>query len=146
MYNFYGAENLDVSPITTELNWLRSPYDLYNALSDGLWRRETCAPRMQEEWSEDNKTLGQCSITAFLVQDLFGGEVYGIPREGGHFHCYNVVDGHRFDLTSEQFGDGVRFLIYDDQYPQRREDHFAGFEKKQRYELLRSLVYAYKKE
>lgn len=144
MYEFYGADNCDVSPVTTELEWLRSPYDLYNALSDGIWRKETCAPRMQHEWSEENKTLGQCSITAFLVQDLFGGEVYGIPREGGNFHCYNVVDGKRFDLTSEQFGDEVRFLEYDDQYPQSREDHFSSIEKKERYEQLKALVYAYK--
>lgn len=31
-------------------------------------------------------TLGQCSITAFLAQDIFGGEVYGILRPGGNYY------------------------------------------------------------
>jgi len=60
---------------------------------------------MRDEWTKENITLGQCSITAFLAQDIFGGKVYGVPRPGGTFHCYNEVDRHIFDLTSEQFGD-----------------------------------------
>lgn len=35
---------------------------------------------MQEAWSQDNYSLGQCSITAFLAQDIFGGKVYGLLR------------------------------------------------------------------
>jgi len=46
---------------------------------------------------EANKTLGQCSIMAFLAQDIFGGRVYSIPGEGGNFHCYNVIDNCVFD-------------------------------------------------
>ena len=123
--------------------WLKSAADLYDALSDGLWRVETCAPRLQHFWSSENKTCGQCSITAFLVQDLFGGEVYGIPREGGTFHCYNVIGNARFDLTSEQFGEEAKTLVYDDKYPQKREIHFAKAEKKERYEVLKALVEGY---
>ena len=78
------------------------------------------------------------------MQDLFGGEVYGVPREGGTFHCYNVVDGVRFDLTSEQFGDEAFSLVYDDMHPQSREVHFAKEEKKQRYLVLKALVEGYK--
>ena len=89
-------------------------------------------------------SCGQCSITAFLVQDLFGGEVYGIPREGGTFHCYNVINGARFDLTSEQFGEEAKTLVYDDKYPQKREIHFAKAEKKERYEVLKALVGSYR--
>ncbi len=42
-------------------------------------------------WTPDNKTLGQCSITAFLAQDIFGGKVYGIPLPEGGVHCYNMI-------------------------------------------------------
>lgn len=144
-YKFYGYEAaLSVKPLDGAPSWLGSAVDLYDALSDGLWRRETCAPRMQDRWTPENKTLGQCSITAFLVQDLFGGEVYGIPREGGNFHCYNVIGGARFDLTSEQFGDEAKDLVYDDKYPQKREIHFAKAEKKERYEVLKALVGSYR--
>ena len=55
----------------------------------------------------ENMTLGQCSITAFLAQDIFGGDVYGVLRSGGNYHCYNVIGDCVFDLTSEQFGDEV---------------------------------------
>lgn len=146
-YKFYGHEAASgVKPLDGAPAWLGCATDLYDALSDGLWRKETCAPRLQDKWSLENKTCGQCSITAFLVQDLFGGEVYGIPREGGTFHCYNVVGGVRFDLTSEQFGEEAKSLVYDDKYPQSRETHFAKAEKKERYEVLKSLVGKYKHE
>ncbi len=145
-YKFYGHETAGIpKPIDNRLAWLTSPLDLYDALSDGLWRKETCAPRMQDEWTSENMTLGQCSITAFIVQDLFGGEVYGILRPGGNYHCYNVIGDAKFDLTSEQFGDEAASLVYDDVNLQMREKHFEKEEKKARYEHLKQLVYDYRK-
>ena len=137
-YQFYGWEKADVPALTNDYPGIRTPWDLYNVLSEGIWRAETCAPRLRNGWTEENKTLGQCSITAFLVQDIFGGKVYGIRRPDGNYHCYNVVDGHIFDLTSEQFGDEE--LLYDNNPEQFREVHFAKEEKRLRYELLRRLL------
>lgn len=91
--------------------------------------------RMKKWQSSANKTLGQCSITAFLAQDIFGGEVFGILRPGGNYHCYNVVNDCVFDLTSEQFGDEV--LDYSENPQQFREVHFAKEEKRLRYEYLK---------
>ena len=125
-----------VEPKYSKAGTAREFYDLLS----GIWCRKTCAPRMQDEWSEDNKTLGQCSITAFLVQDIYGGEVYGILRPGGNYHCYNVVDGHVFDLTSEQFGEEAASLEYEGNPVQSREVHFAKEEKRLRYEYLKSKV------
>lgn len=113
--------------------------ELYGELS-GLWCIETCAPRLRPDWSPENRTLGQCSITAFLVQDLLGGEVRGIPLPDGSVHCFNVVGGYAFDLTSEQFGDAV--LDYEDRPLQSREAHFANADKRQRYELLKARLLA----
>lgn len=132
-YNFYGWRGAVVPAKTTGYKGIETPQELYDALKH-VWCEYTCAPRLRNEWSEDNITLGQCSITAFLVQDIFGGEVYGIQRPGGNYHCYNVVDGAVFDLTSEQFGDEV--LSYEDNPIQTREEHFAKEEKRQRYEFL----------
>lgn len=134
-YKFWGADNSMVTPINQEYPGVNSPKELYDALSD-IWCKKTCAPRMQENWSENNKTLGQCSITAFLVQDIFGGKVYGILRSGGNYHCYNVIGDCKFDLTSEQFGNEV--LDYNNNPEQFREIHFAKLEKKERYEYLKS--------
>lgn len=134
-YGFYGAKNAFVKPINSEYEKISSPRELYSILLE-LWCADTCAPRMRDRWSKDNPTLGQCSITAFLVQDIFGGKVYGIPREGGrNFHCYNVVGDCKFDLTSEQFGDEK--LDYENNPEQFREVHFQKEEKRLRYELLK---------
>ncbi len=139
-YKFYGWEGAPEK--------VRYLYDL---LSE-IWCIETCAPRLRQKWSRENKTCGQCSITAFLVQDILGGDVYGIPLPDGGFHCYNVVGEFLFDLTSEQFdpkfrddlGDGSSDssdsaeLCYEGNPLQSRDVHFAKEEKRLRYELLKS--------
>lgn len=133
-YQFYGWEGADVSAISDEYGQIKTPTDLYDVLSD-IWCAETCAPRMRADWTTENKTLGQCSITAFLAQDIFGGKVYGILRPGGNYHCYNVIGDCKFDLTSEQFGEEV--LDYENNPEQFREVHFAKEEKRLRYEYLK---------
>ena len=128
-YRFFGWEEAtirDAGGLT--------PRDYYDLLS-GIWSADTCAPRMRNDWSPENRTLGQCSITAFLMQDVFGGKVYGIPLGDGSFHCFNVVEGCLFDLTSEQFGDEK--LDYQNSEEQFRENHFSKEEKRQRYERLK---------
>ena len=129
-YHFYGWKGATIQAPDG-----MTPRDLYDLLSD-IWCEYTCAPRLREGWSKDNPTLGQCSITAFLAQDIFGGQVYGILRDGGNYHCYNVVDDCIFDLTSEQFGDEK--LDYTDNPEQFREVHFAREEKRLRYEYLKN--------
>ena len=140
-HSFYGSD----SPVTTDhLDYpgIHDIRDLYNALSK-LWCRETCAPRMRKDWSPENRTLGQCSITAFLVQDIFGGEVYGVDLKDGNYHCYNRVDGYDFDLTSEQFP--PEKLAYKNDPLQSREVHFAKEEKRLRYEYLKEALKEYLK-
>ncbi len=133
-YNFYGWENGDIKPISADIGFVSDLCDMYDKLRV-IWSAETCPPRMRNKWKSENPSLGQCSITAFLVQDYFGGEVYGILRNGGNYHCYNVIEGYIFDLTSEQFGDEV--LDYSENPLQKREIHFKNEEKRHRYELLK---------
>ena len=130
MYNFYGWETADI----TDARGL-TPRDYYDLLT-GVWCAETCAPRMRAQWSAENPTKGQCSITAFLMQDIFGGKVYGIPLGDGNYHCFNVVGECVFDLTSGQFG--KKKLNYRDCSEQSRQAHFARKEKRLRYEMLKS--------
>ena len=99
---------------------------------------------MRDRWTEENRTLGQCSITAFLAQDIFGGKVCGMPLGDGNFHCYNVVGPWVFDLTREQFGE--KALCYENNPEQLRQVHFAKEEKRRRYELLRRKVEAFLQE
>ncbi len=139
-YGFSGWEGAEIPARIWDYPGVRTPKDLYNALWY-VWSAETCAPRMREDWSEENRTLGQCSITAFLAQDIFGGKIYGIPLEDGGFHCYNVVGDCVFDLTSEQFGD--RKLKYTGNPEQLRYEHFRKDEKRKRYEQLKAALKAY---
>ena len=133
-YKFYGWNQANVPAIIEKYKRIKTPLDLYDALSE-IWCADTCAPRMREQWTPENKTMGQCSITAFLAQDIFGGKVYGILRPGGNYLCYIVVGSCCFDLTSEQFGDEA--LIYENNPEQFREVHFAKEEKRLRYEYLK---------
>ena len=134
MNHFYGWENADF----TDTRGL-TPRDYYDLLCS-VWAADTCAPRMRPDWSPDNPTFGQCSVTAFLMQDFYGGKVYGVPLEDGNFHCFNVVGETAFDLTSGQFGDTV--LCYVNCPEQFREIHFAKEEKRLRYEKLKSRLLA----
>ncbi len=133
MYRFYGWETADVR----DKRGL-DPRNYYDLLSD-IWSAETCAPRMRADWSPENHTLGQCSITSFLMQDLFGGKVYGVPLGDGNYHCLHDVRGCIFDLTSEQFGG--KKLNYANCPEQFREHHFAKAEKRQRYDQLSKALF-----
>ena len=139
-YQFRGWEQADVPAIQETYPGIHTPRDLYDALSE-IWCADTCAPRMRNRWSEENKTLGQCSVTAFLAQDIFRGRVRGILLEDGSIHCFNQVGSCCFDLTSEQFGGQV--LDYENQPEQLRERHFAKEEKRLRYEYLKTELEKY---
>lgn len=122
---------------------IKDPYDLYEAFLH-VWQRDTCAPRMQQEWSEDNKTKGHCSVTSFLVQDIFGGEVFGIPLGDGNYHCFNKIGDGIFDLTCGQFrGEQLDYVL---DHKQSRDFHFKKEEKRLRYELLKKRLFEYMEE
>ncbi|MCR4646100.1 MAG: MaoC family dehydratase [Oscillospiraceae bacterium] len=142
-YKFYGWECAMTPNFSGEYPAITSPQKLYDALCH-IWCEYTCAPRLREIWSPENITCGQCSITAFLVQDIFGGEVYGVLRPGGNYHCYNVIGDAVFDPTSEQFGDEK--LCYTDNPEQTREVHFAKTEKYERYLYLKEALGKYLEE
>lgn len=133
-YAFYGWQGADVKPAAGEWEAVGDPRRMYDLL-EKCWDADTCAPRLRPGWTRENQTLGQCSITAFLAQDVYGGKVYGVPLEDGNFHCFNNVDGTVFDLTSEQFGKTK--LDYEQVIEQFREVHFAKAEKNARYEVLK---------
>ena len=135
IYCFFGNENVNnIKPIDEAFLNVKNPSHLYDLMST-IWCEYSCAPRLRPSWSKDNMTLGQCSITSFLIQDIFGGEVYGVPLPEGGYHCFNVVNGIMFDLTSEQFkGEKLEYTL---NFPQSREEHFKSQEKYERYLYLK---------
>ena len=104
-YHFYGWETADIRDERG-----LTPRDYY-ALLSSIWCADTCAPRMRKDWTRENKTLGQCSITAFLMQDIYGGRVLGGAegRENGDLRGTGAgrIPGGR-ELSLLQRGGGLR--------------------------------------
>ena len=61
-------------------------------------KRETCSPILRNEWNEENPSLGQCAITALIVNDIFGGEIMRCMSSTVS-HYYNLIEGKIVDLT-----------------------------------------------
>lgn len=131
-YKFYGSDTRSVHPINSRYKKIKDQRHLYDLLSE-IWCKYTCTPRLRKEWSPENKTCGACTITCLLVQDIFGGEIYGVYVDG-NVHCFSKVGDVIFDLTSEQFGN--KKLSYTLEYPQSREFHLSNIDKKERYLYL----------
>jgi hypothetical protein len=73
------------------------------------WSEKTCDPVDLPEWSAENPSLGQCAVTALVVQDLLGGEILLADvhhadgsRQGVHY-WNRFPQGVEVDLTREQF-------------------------------------------
>ena len=57
-------------------------------------------------WSKENRFLGQCVVTALLVQEYFGGDIKrGYIPEMNMSHYWNYIDSKKVVLTIEQMGD-----------------------------------------
>jgi hypothetical protein len=140
-HNYYGS-NHQINVKNPIYKGVENIHDLYDALTHS-WTRETCTARLRNKWTEQDYTCGQCAITAFIVQDIFGGDIYEVPLETGGVHCFNLIDGMAVDLASEQFGDKVKDLDYAHATIQDREFRMQEPQKKDRYELLKSNLKAY---
>ena len=68
--NYYGAEH-EINVENCLYDGIENIHDLYNALVKS-WSRETCTQRLRHKWTKEDYTCGQCAITAFVVQDIFG--------------------------------------------------------------------------
>ena len=73
------------------------------------WCRETAYPSLQAAWSEGNPALGQCTVTALVVHDHFGGT---FAKNLEHNHIWNILpDGTEQDFTREQFVGDVKLIV-----------------------------------
>lgn len=69
----------------------------------GSWSQYTST-----KWTQSNPALGQCSVTALVLQDRFGGGLLK-TRIGDAWHFYNEIDGDVHDFTSQQFERPLRY-------------------------------------
>lgn len=102
------------------------------------WKKETCLPKLQDEWKEDNSSLGQCAITTLIVNDFFGGKIMKCMTSSGS-HYYNLINNQIVDLTIEQFLG--RIPAYNNGEERTRECLLNNEDTKKRYLLLLKKLY-----
>lgn len=68
---------------------------------EAAWCADTSAT--PEGWSADNAALGQCAVTALVVQDFMGGELLRGLVPGGSHYWNRLPAGVEIDLTIQQF-------------------------------------------
>lgn len=86
-----------------EENYLQ---ELRTILETG-WSEETAYIKCRTEWSPEKRSLGQCYVTARVLNKIFGWE---IMHSKAPDHYWNKCpDGEELDFTSDQFegGDGI---------------------------------------
>lgn len=76
------------------------------SIEDIKWclERSWCAASSSSsDWTPENPSLGQCAVTAMIVQDLLGGELLRC-MVGDVSHYWNLLpDGIELDFTRQQF-------------------------------------------
>lgn len=62
-------------------------------------------------FDENNPALGQCAVTALVVNDYFGGEIVwceAVQPDGQKIsHYFNKINSDEVDLTRSQFPEGT---------------------------------------
>jgi hypothetical protein len=94
------------------------------------WSIETSS-----KWVPDNPARGQCSVTALVINDLFGGEILKtLLPEGWHF--YNRIGGQRYDFTDSQFDGPIDYM----DVPSNRDEAMSDTSPQQYGVLKQSLL------
>lgn len=104
------------------------------------WCRETAHPSYQSQWSADNPSMGQCLVTALIIQDKYGGDIYSC-KVGSNSHFINIINERIIDKTAEQFGGSDKIKYLSGSFRQRaRESLLKNKDTRRRYELLKSRI------
>ena len=97
------------------------------------WTKETCVSSLQHSWNEENPALGQCAVTALIVNDYLGGKIMRCMCESGS-HYYNLINGEIIDFTVEQFKYGIP--LYGTSEQRTRDYLLSNEDTKKRYIIL----------
>ena len=73
--------------------------------------------RTSSKWAPDNPAQGQCSGTALVIQDHFGGKLLK-TKVDGLWHFYNEINGVVYDFTDNQFAEPI---LYENEPASRAE-------------------------
>ncbi|MBW8381954.1 MAG: hypothetical protein K0M69_05465 [Youngiibacter sp.] len=104
------------------------------------WGIDTAYKDDVPKWSADNPAVGQCAVTALIIHEYFGGQIYSGESQDGVVHYWNKVHGFKIDLTRSQFKETKIFsniIIW------KPEDLLQTGNVRERYEILRSRIEMY---
>lgn len=108
--------------------------DLYHILRKS-WSAQTAYPTCQEDWSETDRTYGQCAVTAMVVNHMFGGTMHKIKLIDGT-HYFNKIKGKYVDLSSEHYNLYGMIPYYEQNEEVDRAYCESNPDTMKRYELL----------
>jgi len=85
--------------------------EIFTSILAESWDAATSAS--PEQWSEANRALGQCAVTACVVQDYMGGDIFNttatLPDGSTNSHYYNSIASKEEDYTRSQFPDATTY-------------------------------------
>lgn len=104
------------------------------------WGIDTAYKDDIPKWSADNPSAGQCAVTALIIHDYLGGQIYSGVSQDGVVHYWNKIHCLKIDLTRSQFKDTK---IFSNITKWNAEDLLQTGNVRERYEILRSRVEMY---
>lgn len=66
------------------------------------WCEFTAHSSVRDKWSRGCRGVGQCAVTALVINDFFGGKIMRVELADGGSHYFNNVDGRDLDFTIDQ--------------------------------------------
>ena len=118
--------------------------DLLLKALNASWTRETAYKDNQQDWTEAKKEIGQCTVTAMIVFDYFGGKIIrGYSEKYNLFHYWNEIDGKKIDLTFNQFIGEKDDIIFKKIVVKEKKELMKIGNVRRRYKILKEKVENY---
>lgn len=98
------------------------------------WTADTAAV---SDWSSEHSAVGQCAVSALIIQDYFNGALLRSVVAGASHYWNQLPDGAEVDVSRDQFESFVPEIE-----PEERERRYVlSFpDTVQRYDILRAAV------
>ncbi len=112
------------------------------------WSKETSLD--PDNWAPANSALGQCAVTALIINDYLGGELVwaevSLPNGEKISHYFNLINKKEIDLTRKQFPKGAKIpkgISKKKNFSTTREYVLSHSETQKRYEKIKKEVQKY---
>lgn len=115
-------------------------FSTIKAVFEKAWDKSTCYPVLSRKWRNSRPEVGQCAVTALILQEQYGGEIVYNKRKDHFFN--KLPSGDLIDITIGQFRSS-RILKVDSQIDRStilNSKEAKVYKTKSRYNLLKKRV------